>query len=196
MEDDMGYNVKVYSTVITDTEKNMIQKENKRNPKFEINSQNIQNFVDCDSIIMVLEENNIPYKIEIEGAWTETVNHRQVYNPNEQVCFYIRDRDYIFYKSILEKLLESDYDNQEIDNIQYNNEKQENIKDDFSNTVLKTGGTFVTLIIIIIGAIFTFIGISFITDQDIFSGLIFIILSIFFFLTAYKTNKKDNQKTE
>lgn len=196
MEDYGEYNVKVYSKKITDDEKNKIQKELQNSMNFEINSHNVENFVDCNEIIGILKENSIPYKIEIEGTWTETVNHRQVYNPNEQICFYIKDRDYPFYKSVLENMLDDNYEEEEPENEQDNDGMQSNIEDDFSNIILKNGKIFVTLIIIIIGIISAIFGIRYIRNQDIFSGLIFIVLSLFFFFTGYKVNKKDNQKTE
>lgn len=200
MENREEFKEKIYTINTTETDREKIQVAVKMNSDFLNNPVNIEKIIDCEDVLTILKEYNIPYKVQIEGLWTENSMRRKTYNPYAQVCFYIRSEDYEYYKSILIKEVENDSEITteemlEEDINELNDSEQENkMTEEEKREIIKQRNLAVTLFSTVVGIILLIVGISYLNKQNISSGGVLTILALFFIYNAIKTNmpQKDN----
>lgn len=154
------FDVKIFESRLKDEALNRAKEELNKNPKFEINDDNITEFVDCKFILDILKENKIEYRIVADDEWT---NEGRMIQYNLMVCIYISKKDY----NSIKYLLESEKQSVEVD-ADVENDKITKIMN-IATSIL------VNLICFIIGIPFFLFGIKLI-EEDISTAIIFIII--------------------
>lgn len=105
--------VKIFETYIKDEAFSKIREELNNNPDFQINDDNITEFVECKSVLNLLKEQKIEYKIVANDSWS-TMGRIPTYDL--KVCIYISQKDYILIKQFLEPVNEVEYEEYDAEN--------------------------------------------------------------------------------
>lgn len=155
-----NFNVKIFETYIKDEAHSRIREELKNNPSFQINDNNITEFVDCKSVLDLLKKHKIEYKIITKDNWSTTGRIPQY---DLIVCIYISQKDYVLIKYLLEPEPKIEYDEYDVEN------------DKITKTINLTNNIFINLMCFLIGIPLLILGIQLI-DEDVTTAIIFIII--------------------
>lgn len=172
-----NFDVKIFESRISDESFNKIKEELNKNPKFQINDDNITEFVDCKLILDILEEHKIEYKIIANDKWTTSGRLPQY---DLILCIYISQKDYVLIKNLLEpeKVVEDD---------EYNGEN-----DKITKSIKLMYNIFINVICFGIGALLIILGIQ-IINEDITMAIILMIVGggiVIFRIAKIIMNKK------
>lgn len=151
------FDVKIFETTINDEAFNRIKEELDKNPNFQINNDNITEFVDCNLVLDILKQHKIEYKIVAKDRWTRRGKMPQY---DLIVCIYISQKDYVLIKYLFEPEKE-----------EYNDYDVEN--DKITKNLKLTYNIFINLICFAIGIPFLIYGIQLI-GKDTPTAIIFI----------------------
>ena len=152
------FNVKIFETYIKDEAHSRIREELKNNPDFQINDNNITEFVDCKSVLDLLKKYKIEYKIVPKDNWS-TIGRISQYDLI--VCIYISQKDYVSIKHFFEPVNEVEYDAK---------------TDKITRNINTVGIIIKNFLICIIAIAFIGLGIQLINDDKV-SAIVFFIIS-------------------
>lgn len=155
-----NFDVKIFESHISDEAFCRINEELDKNLNFQINDDNITEFVDCKLVLDILKEHKIEYKIIANDRWT---TRGKIPQYDLIVCIYISQKDYVLIKYILEPEPEVEYDEYDVEN------------DKITKTVNLTYNIFINLICFAIGIPLLILGIQ-LMDEDIITAIIFLII--------------------
>lgn len=153
-----NFDVKIFESHMSNEAFNRVKEELDKNPKFQINDDNITEFIDCELVLDILKEHKIEYKIIANDRWTTTGKIPQY---DSIVCIYISQKDYVSIKYLLEPEQEIEYDEYDVEN------------DKITKTINLTSNIFINLICFAIGIPFFILGMQLI-GEDITTAIIFI----------------------
>lgn len=156
-----NFNVKIFETYIKDEAHSRIREELKNNPNFQINDNNITEFVDCKSVLDLLKKHKIEYKIISKDNWTTTGRIPQY---DLIVCIYISQKDYVSIKHFFEPVNEVEYEEYDAKN------------DKITKNINMVGIIIKNFLICIIAIVFIGLGIQLINDDKVFA-IVFLIIS-------------------
>ncbi len=108
-----NFDVKIFESYMDDEAFNRVKKELNKNPNFEINDNNITEFIDCKLVLDILKEHEIEYRIIAKDRWT-TIGKIPQYDLI--VSIYISQKDYILIKYLLEPENEVEYEEYDVEN--------------------------------------------------------------------------------
>lgn len=154
-----NFDVKIFESNINDEAFNRAKEQLNRNVNFEINDDNITEFVDCKLVLDILKEYKIEYRIIVEDRWN-TIGRIPQYDL--MVCIYISQEDYDLIKYLLEP--EEELESEEFD--------AEN--DKITKNINLTYNILINLISFAIGIPFFILGIQLIAE-DITAVILIII---------------------
>ena len=152
-----NFDVKIFESAINDEKFSRVKEEIDRNPNFEINNDNISEFVDCKLVLDVLKEHKIEYKITANDRWT---TRGRIPQYDLVVCIYILQKDYDLIKYFLEPEKEAEFD---VEN------------DKITKTINLTYNILINLICFAIGIPCLILGIQLI-NEDISTAIILMII--------------------
>ena len=102
-----NFDVKIFESPMNDEAFSRVKEELDKNPEFQINDENITQFVDCKLVLDILKEHNIEYKIIANDRWT---TRGRIPQYDLIVCIYISQKDYVLIKCLLEPEQKIEYD--------------------------------------------------------------------------------------
>lgn len=174
-----NFDVKIFESHMSNEAFNRVKEELDKNPEFQINDDNITEFVDCKLVLDILKEHKIEYKITANDRWTSIGKIPQY---DLIVCIYISQKDYVLIKYLLEPELKVEYDEYDVEN------------DKITKTINLTNNIFTNLLCFLIGIPLLILGIQLI-NEDVTTAIIFIIIggSLVIFRIA-KISKLINNK--
>ena len=154
-----NFDVKIFESPISNEAFSRVENELDKNPNFQINNDNISEFVECKLILDILKEYKIEYKINANDRWT---TRGRIPQYDLIVGIYISQKDYFLIKHFLEPEKE-----------EYNDYDVEN--DKITKNLKLTYNIFINLICIVIGIVFLILGIQLIGEDKIYSIILIII---------------------
>lgn len=86
------FDVKIFKSHISDKTFSRVKEKLDENPNFQINDDNITEFVDCKLVLDILKEHKIEYKIIANDRWT---TRGKIPQYDLIVCIYISQEDYV-----------------------------------------------------------------------------------------------------
>lgn len=152
--------VKIFESHFSDKAFSQIQEEINKNPNFQINDDNITEFVDCKLILDILKEHKIGYKIIANDKWT---TRGKIPQYDLIVSIYISQKDYVLIKYLFEPEKEVEYDEYDVENHR------------ITKIINLMYNIFINLICFTIGFTFLILSIQLII-KDITTSIIFIII--------------------
>lgn len=155
-----NFDVKIFESPMNEEAFSRVKEELDKNPHFQINDDNITEFVDCKLVLDILKEHKIEYKIIANDRWT---TRGKIPQYDLIVCIYISQKDYVLIKYLLEPEQEVTYDEYDVEN------------DKITKTINLTYNIFINLICLAIGIPLLILGIQLI-DEDITTAIIFMII--------------------
>lgn len=155
-----NFDVKIFEFYMKDEAFNRVKEELNKNPNFEINDNNITEFIDCKLVLDILKEHKIEYRIIAKDRWT---TRGRIPQYDLIVCIYISQKDYVLIKYLLEPENEVEYEEYDVEN------------DKITKNINLTYNIFINLICFAIGIPFLVLGIQLI-GEDITTAIIFIII--------------------
>lgn len=155
-----NFDVKIFESPMNDEAFSRVKEELDKNPEFQINDENITEFVDCKLVLDILKEHNIEYKIIANDRWT---TRGRIPQYDLIVCIYISQKDYVLIKYLLEPEQKIEYDEYDVEN------------DKITKTINLTNNIFINLMCFLIGIPLLILGIQLI-DEDVTTAIIFIII--------------------
>ena len=172
------FDVEIFESPISDEAFSRVKEELDKNPNFQINNDNIYEFVDCKLVLDILKKHKIDYKVIANDRWT---TRGKIPQYDLIVCIYISQKDYVLIKHLLEPEKEK-----------YNEYVAEN--DKITKNLKLTYNIFINLICFAIGIPFLILGIQ-LFGKDKINAIIFIIIGggLLIFRTA-KISKIINEK--
>ncbi len=173
-----NFDVKIFESPINDEAFSRVKKELDKNPNFQINNDNISEFVECKLVLDILKEYKIEYKIIANDRWT---TRGRIPQYDLIVCIYISQKDYVLIKHLLEPEKE-----------EYNDYDVEN--DKITKNLKLTYNIFVNLICFAIGIPFLILGLQLIGEDKIFAIILIIIGGGILVFRIAKISKIINEK--
>lgn len=174
-----SYDVKIFESPISDESFSRVKEELDKNPKFQINNDNITEFVDCKLVLDILKQHKIEYKIVANDRWSGTVQMPQY---DLLVCIYISQKDYVLIKYLLEPEKEVEDDKNDVEN------------DKITKNINLAYNIFINLICFAMGIPFLILGIQLI-GKDTPTAIIFIVIGGGFLVSRIsKISKIINKK--
>lgn len=155
-----NFDVKIFESHISNETFSRVKEKLDENPNFQINDDNITEFVDCKLVLDILKEHKIEYKIIANDRWT---TRGKIPQYDLIVCIYISQEDYVLIKYLLEPEQEVVYDEYDVEN------------DKITKTINLTYNIFINLICFAIGIPLLVLGIQLVVE-DITTAIIFIIM--------------------
>ena len=150
-----NFDVKIFESPMNAEAFSRVKEELDKNPHFQINDDNITEFVDCKLVLDILKEHKIEYKIIANDRWT---TRGKIPQYDLIVCIYISQKDYVLIKYLFEPEVEYDVENDKI-----------------TKTINLTYNIFINLICFAIGIPLLILGIQ-LMDKDITTAIIFLII--------------------